>query len=149
MGQRREDTRSRHHTMPPAAAPPPAFPDVASAKVALMEIIDLIYPAVQPGGELRIALDAANEAAGDDEALKKQQIMRFCMPIIQKMLSAVLVKYKFPPGPMGVLSGFASLSKFSAEDEGIKNTMATLQKAAMGGVMPTPEDVEALKASLA
>ena len=156
--------------MPPAAAPP-TFADLAGAsrtpllhpcihpltsflcaraeaKKALSEIVDVLLPAVQDGGDLKAALDKAHAEATEDAA-RKQKVMAYCMPIIQKILGDVLIKYKFPAGPMGILQGFAALKKFSEESPAIATAMTTLSGAAMGGGMPTEAQVAEIKAGLA
>ena len=119
---------------------------MAEAKKALSEIVDVLLPSVQEGGELKAALDKAHAEAAE-EAPRKQKVMAYCMPIIQKILSGVLAQYKFPPGPMGVLQGFAALQKHS-EDPAIMEAMATLKAAAMMGTMPNEAQVAEIKAKL-
>ena len=136
-----------HDAQPDMAAAPPKFEDSAKAKKALAEVVDLLLPAVQPNGELKLALDKAHAEASEEAALK-QKIMMYCMPAVQKIMGTVLTGYGFAPGPMGILQGFASLNQYAAEDEGIKEALAILQSAAMQAKIPDATEVAALKAKL-
>lgn len=100
--------------------------------------------------EAKDCMKAALTSLNDDETKKQliaavtpcegdqQKIIAGVMPIVQKVLSAELVKFGFPPGPMGILMSVPAFKKWEVVDGNPTPVGDALEflKAAAG--MPTP-----------
>jgi len=129
------------------SAAPPVFADVAEAKKAMIEVMETLL--TDENQEL-IAKALASVTPDMEEATKKQKLMQLGMPIIQNALGGVLVKYKFPPGPMGVMQGFMQFSAISMKPGGqpIAEALGMMKAGAMSGAIPKKEEIEGALANL-
>ena len=89
-----------------AANPPPSFKTAAEAKAAMVTMVELLST---NRAELLKLLE------GQDTQQKK---IAAVMPEMQKLLAPEMTKLGSPPGPMGLMMGFAAFKKASTELEG-------------------------------
>lgn len=89
-----------------AGAPPKSFSTPAEAKAAMVVMVDILS---SNRAQLLKLLE------GQDTQQKK---IAAIMPEMQKLLAPEMTKLGFPPGPMGLMMGFAAFKKASTELEG-------------------------------
>jgi hypothetical protein len=89
-----------------AGAPPKSFSTPAEAKAAMVVMVDILS---SNRAQLLTLLE------GQDTQQKK---IAAIMPEMQKLLAPEMTKLGFPPGPMGLMMGFAAFKKASTELEG-------------------------------
>ena len=83
----------------------------------MVKALEVLLPETQEGGKIKAIMDDPTIPPKEDEQKRKQFIMAKAMPVVQLKVGGVMTEYKFPPGPIGLLQAFASLSKWKDSDE--------------------------------
>jgi len=122
-----------------AGAPPKSFSTPAEAKAAMVVMVDILS---SNRAQLLKLLE------GQDTQQKK---IAAIMPEMQKLLAPEMTKLGFPPGPMGLMMGFAAFKKASTELEGcavIQKAIDMLQGAMMNGAVKDEAEIQSLLTEL-